>query len=71
MIEIKRRINLLGQAAVRVVRNPHILLFQYNIKFGAHDFVRQYQSGDPVGLERHHFLELLARNTLEEARIVT
>ena len=37
---------------------------------GLHHLVGEHQTGDAIGLERHHLLEMLARHALEEAGIV-
>ena len=70
MIEIKRGVHLLGQAAVRIVGDPHVLLFEHDVEFGAHDLVGEHEAGDAIGLERHHLFEMLARHALKEAGIV-
>ena len=70
VIEIKGGVDLLRKPAVRVVGDPHILLFEHDIKLGAHHRIGECQTGDAVGLERHHVLEMLARHPLEEAGIV-
>ena len=70
MVEIERGIHLLGQAAVGVVGDPHVLLFEHDVELGPHHLVGQHQPGDAVGFQRHHFFEVLARHALVEAGIV-
>ena len=70
MVEVERRIHLLGQPAVGVIRYPHVLLFEHHVELGTHDLVGEHKAGDAVGFERHHFLEVLARNALEKAGII-
>ena len=70
MVEIERGVHLLCQAAVRIVGDPHVLLFEHDIQLGTHDRVGEHQPGDAIGLERHHLLEVLARDPLEEPGIV-
>ena len=70
MIEIKRGVHLLGQAAAGIVGDPHVLLFEHHVELGTHDLVGEHEAGDAVGLERHHLLQVLARHALKEAGIV-
>ena len=70
MIQIKRGVHLLGEAAARIVGDPHVLLFEHHVEFGAHDLVGENEAGDAIGLERHHLFQMLARHALIEAGIV-
>ena len=66
MIEIERGIHLLAEPGRRIIRDPHILLFEHNIEFGANDVVGEHETGHPIGLERHHLLEVLPRHALKK-----
>ncbi len=70
MIEIERGVHLFAEPGARIVGDPHILLFEHDIELGPHHVVGEHQSGDAVGLERHHLLEMLARHALEKAGVV-
>ena len=61
MIEIERGVHLLAEPRAGIVGDPHVLLFEHDIELGPHHVVGEHQAGDAVGLERHHLLEMLAR----------
>ncbi len=70
MVEIQRRHDLLGQSRVRIVGDAHIELFQHDVALGQHVLILEDEAGHPVGLELHHFRQLLARHALEIAGVV-
>ena len=70
MVEIQRRHDLLGQARVRIVGDAHVEFLEHDVALGQHVLILENEAGHAVGLELHHFRQLLARHALEIAGVV-
>ena len=70
MVEILRRLHLLGQPRGRLVVDALVALFQDDVALGRDDVVGEHQAGHAVGLELHQRAEMLARGALEVAGVV-
>ena len=70
MVEIERRVDLLGKPRARIVGDALVVLFKDHLELRLHLLVGEHQLGHPVGLELHHRLEVLAGDALEVAGVV-
>src|SRR5262245_16057221 len=70
MVEIKRSLDLLGEASARIVSHALVLLFENDIPLGYYDFIGKLQAGHPVRFEFHDSLQLVAWHALEVAGVV-
>ena len=70
MVEIERRLDLLGELRGRIVGDALIMLLQHHVALGQHVGVGQHQAGHAIGFECHDGLEVLARDPLVERGIV-
>ena len=60
----------LAMTRLGVVGDPHVEFFEHDVALRQHVFILQDQAGHAIGLELHHFGQLLARHPLEIAGIV-
>src|SRR5262249_7406587 len=70
MIEIKRCVDLLGQASARIVSHALVLLFKNNIALRQNDLIGERQAVYPVCFEFHEVFWLVVWYALEVPGVV-